>query len=58
MPHLHGRLFCVRFFDKNGSIWQSCIYSTAALIMIIGTLLMEIIVLRWFHTNIVITENF
>ena len=18
-PHLHGRLFCVRFFDKNGS---------------------------------------
>ena len=26
--------------------------------MIIGTLLMEIIVLSWFHTNIVIIENF
>ena len=26
--------------------------------MIIGTLLMEIIVLSWFHTNIIIIENF
>ena len=28
------------------------------LIMIIGTLMMEVIVLSWFHTNIVIIENF
>ena len=34
-------------------IWQSCIYSTAVLIMIIGTLMMEVIVLSWFHTNTV-----
>ena len=26
--------------------------------MIIGTLLLEIIVLSWFHTNIIMIENF
>ena len=36
-PHLHGRLFCERFFDKNGSE-ENCIYSTAVSILIIGTL--------------------
>ena len=55
--HLHRRPICKRFFDKKW-IWQSCFYSIVVLIMIMGALQMEIIVLRCFHSDIVIIENF
>ena len=53
-----GDFFACDFLVKMNLAKLHLAYSMAALIMIIGILLMEIIVLSWFHTNIVIIENF
>ena len=49
-PQLRGRLFCVRFFDKNGC-GKVAWYSIMVLIVIKVTLLLKMTVSSCFHSD-------